>query len=404
MDSRRLPHAASALALVAILAVTLVPGAHAPDPAQLVRAGTGLGLADLLRNLILFAPLGVGLAWCGIRPRYALLTGAVLSASIELAQAVIPGRNANPLDCVANVAGIGLAIALFRTAPAWLAPAPRFAGHLEFMAGAAVAVALAITGVLFAPAPSTAHYYGHHTPLLAHLAPYDGTVLDASVDGIEIPHGAIADSGAVHARLRGDYALHVDALAGTPPSDLAAIVLITDAAQNEILLLGPEREDLVFRFRSRGDGLGLEPARVRVPHALARISAGDRVALDVRRSGRDLCLAIDGVADCDHALTLGDGWTLLAPDRWVPDRWLPLVPPLWLAALFVPLGYWTRTDGVSAIAWAVAAAALLGVPAVTALRATPWTQLLGAGCGAALGIASRRCVASLAPVPTGAAG
>jgi hypothetical protein len=231
-------------------------------------------------------------------------------------------------------------------------------------------------------------------------------VLRASLAGIEIPHGRIADSETMRVRLGEGYALHVDALAGTPPSDLAALVLITDAAQNEILLLGPDRQDLVFRFRSRADWLGLEPALVRLPHALARISAGDRVALDVRRSGRDLCFAIDSVVECGHGLTLGDGWTLLAPDRWIPESWRPLVPPLWLAALFAPLGYWSRGDKASgtATAWLIAAAALLSVPAATALRATPWEQILGAGCGAVLGIASRRHFAALVPVPIRAAG
>jgi hypothetical protein len=252
------------------------------------------------------------------------------------------------------------------------------------------------TGVLLAPAPSAAIYYGHHSPLLAHLAPYGGTVRGASIDGIEIPQGRIGDSDGVRARLGGDYALRVRARAGAPPEDQAALVLITDAAQREILLLGPDRDDLVFRFRSRSQALGLETAMVRLPQALQSVGLGDALELMVERTGADLCFSIDGEVDCGHGFTVGDGWLFVAPDYRVVASSRPLLDVAWLAALFLPLGYWGRMNYASAVACALAAIALFVVPAVTALRATPVLQVAGAGLGAVLGMVVRR---RFAPVP-----
>lgn len=388
MDSRRAPLATTALAAASILAVTLMPDGRVVNAGQLPRfANEPSLLADLLRNLILFVPLGIGLAWSRIPARRALVAAAVLSASVELAQSVVPGRHPNPIDCIANVAGVALAFAVFRTAPGWLHPPAQRARRLAFWASAAAAAALASTGVLLAPAPSGAIFYGHRPPQFDDLAPYTGTVVRASIDDVEIPSGRIPDSDRIRMRLRGDHALRVDALSGAPPEGLAALVVISDE-QSEILLLGQDGDDLVYRFRTRGQAIGLETATVRLPRALHGVGPGDQLGLTVQRAGADLCFGVDGVVDCGYGFTVGDGWLLLAPDYQVLTTWRPIVDPAWLAMLFLPLGYWGRN--ASPATWALAAAALLVVPAATALRATPMSQLASAGFGAALGMATRR--------------
>jgi len=350
-------------------------------------------VGDWVRNVLLFVPLGASLAWTGVRARRAVLACATLSALVELAQRAIPGRFASVSDWVCNVTGVGIGFAWFRFAPIWMRPSSSRARRLVLVAGAAASAVLLGTGVLLAPAPSAATFYVHRTPSsLAHLAPYGGTVLDARIDDIELPSGTIPDSDAVRARLGGDYALRVDVRAGPPPTTLAAFVLITDADLNEILLLGPDRDDLVYRFRSVGDAIGFQTALVRLPHALHQIRPGDPLSLTVQRSGDDLCFAIDGAFDCGHGFTVGDGWQLLAPDYRILAAWRVILSATWLAALFLPLGFWGRWDAASAATWAVAWTALLLAPAITALRATPVSEVTGAGFGAALGIAVRRHV------------
>ena len=391
MISRRLPLAAAALAVAAILVATLVPTRTVATEDLHRIASEPWPLADFLRNVILFAPLGASLAWLGGSARSSMLAGGALSALIELVQIAIPGRDPSPIDWIANVAGLALGLGAFRSAPAWLQPTPARAKWLALTAGGAAAGLLWSTGVLLAPAPSSAIFFGHRTPTLPHLAHYGGSVLGASIDELEIPYvGEIRDSESMRARLRGDYTLRVDALASNPPDDLAAFVLVTDAEQREILLLGPDHDDLVFRFRSRSYEVGLETASVRLPHALRDVGPGDRVSLGVQRIGGDLRFSVDGMLDRGHGFTVGDAWLLLAPDFRVVAAWRTVLEATWMAALFLPLGYWGRRDTASVVAWGLAVTALFLAPVVTELRPTPGLQFAGAGFGAALGTLSRR--------------
>jgi hypothetical protein len=261
------------------------------------------------------------------------------------------------------------------------------------MAAAAIAIsAMLAAGALFAPAATTAPLYAHHTPRMDHLAPYTGRLLEASLDGIGLPYGALAESQAVGERLRGDFALRITAEAGSPPAGQAALLLVTDQQQREILLLGPDGEDLALRFRSRGDGLGLEPARVRANGALRGVAAGERIRVAAARRGSDLCLDINGRRDCGLGFTVGDGWSLLLPDYPWLARNRRLLGSLWLGILLFPLGYWGRPSLSIAAACAALIAAMLLAPAVSGLLATPLPQAVGGAAGAMAGAVAGRAL------------
>src|SRR2546423_11761821 len=78
------------LALIAF--ATLLPEEGNPVPSLCIICGT-FGGVDAILNVLLFVPLGVGLALVGVRWRHAFLTVALLSMAIETAQLVaIPAR------------------------------------------------------------------------------------------------------------------------------------------------------------------------------------------------------------------------------------------------------------------------------------------------------------------------
>ena len=195
---RRRAEALLAAALLAIAALTL-----GPEPAPAEFAGPRIvvfgSLSDSLRNVALYLPLGVALALRGAGARLTWLCGFGLAAAIEIAQLAIPGRTSSPADVIANALGAGLGHALVRTAPRWLAPARATARRLELVAASAWIATLVLTGVLTAPALSTASWYAHWNPDLGTLVPYAGRVLEATLAGQALAHGEIADAAAARA-------------------------------------------------------------------------------------------------------------------------------------------------------------------------------------------------------------
>lgn len=110
---------------VGILVITLFPARAGllerlrdgtwPDvsSAALVGGLRGAGVADILLNVLLFVPFGVFAAAPGSgsrrrRAARAALAGALLSAAIEVAQGLLPGRFPSLADILANGLGAWL--------------------------------------------------------------------------------------------------------------------------------------------------------------------------------------------------------------------------------------------------------------------------------------------------------
>jgi hypothetical protein len=71
----------------------------------------------------------------------------------------------------------------------------------------------------------------------------------------------------------------------------------------------------------------------------------------------------------------------------LPTEAAPWLNAVWLAALFLPLGLWLRANAGSALAVAIAVAALFATPLVGLLPTPPAelaASLAGIGLGAAL--------------------
>lgn len=120
--NRRLASALMAVYVAVALPLTLFALPVSPPPPNLVPFATiawlltenspGFALVQVAGNLLLLAPLALlapsALPWLRRWWRVALLAAA-LSAAIELAQLVIPGRHADVDDVILNVSGVLLA-------------------------------------------------------------------------------------------------------------------------------------------------------------------------------------------------------------------------------------------------------------------------------------------------------
>ncbi len=270
--------------VVLITTVTLVPQLHqATSPLGCLLCGEE-GLSDAIRNVILFAPLGIALAARGMKLFTALLFGAAFSIGVEGAQ-------------------------FFRLLQASL---PR------------------------------SRYFGQWTPKLRHLEWYHGTVLDASVGGTPIPSWEIGPSAAVRSSLLDGATVLVHAIAGPPVPALGSLFSITDHRQRGILLIGPNQDDLVFQVRPRAADVLLDHPSRRFRGAMDGVHPGDTIVVVVSGSDDAICIALNNRQDCNVGFSAGVGWTFIQNISALPSWAEKAMNALWTMLLMLPYAFWVR--------------------------------------------------------------
>ena len=378
------------LALVAVLAATLTPsGGEKPDLSLCLVCGER-GLADVLVNVILYMPLGAAIALCGWRLPWALAAPALLSLCIEFSQIWIPGRDPSLGDVTFNSLGAALGIATVASSALWLRPSPRARLLLAIGSTLGALAALLATSLLLQPDLPSSTYFAQWTPDLGHLEWYRGRVLRARLGPRDLPDGPLAMSDQVRSLLLARAPLRVAARAGPRVPALGSLFSIYDDQQREIALLGPDRDDLVFRYRTRAFAAQLDEPDLRAVDMLRGIARGDSLGTVVRADGRGYCLELNGRAACGLGFTFGSAWALLYYVESFPPWLKTLLDDAWLAGLLIPLGFWVRGRIVGSLLLVAVGAALVAVPPLTGLMPTPAGQLAGAAVGVAIGFGLRR--------------
>jgi VanZ like family len=394
-------HWLSLLWLVVILLVTLVP---LEPPDQMPRrpctlCGEG-GVADGALNAALFLPLGAALSMAGWRRVAVLASGAFLSLGVESAQLLISGRDPNLADFVFNTMGTVLGIALARSASTWWRPERRLANILSLSAAIGSTSVVVLTGILLRPAFPEETYYGGWTPHFGHLERYDGRLLAVSLDGLEVSSGLIARSAETRQQLLSGATLDVRARAGQPPPSLAPLLTIHDRHQRELLLVGVEVDDLIYRYRTRAIAWGLGASEIRVGGALRGIASRDTFSVVVRQAHPGRCVRVNAMEHCGLGYTMGSGWALLLSGQPLTTGLRSALNILWASALFSPAGLWARGGPVAAATAAFLAAGLLIVPPMVGLLPTPGVELVGALVGVLAGSVLGRSALVLRTRPT----
>lgn len=335
-------------ALLAIGLATLIPAMPAAEPRPsllCLNCGDLVG-TDIFLNIILFVPLGAGLGLGGGRARRAVLWAAAASVMIELLQlTVIPGRDPSLRDILADVVGARLGFWLAGRMPRWIDPAPQQARRLAAIAAGGWLALQAIAMALLRPAPTGRTFYGHVAPELAGFDRFEGVVHRAAVLDRPMPSGPLPWEALLRAAFRTRVTVTASIQPGPATPRLAPIVMATDQWRTELLLLGMERGDLVFRARRAADGIGLRGFELRLPGrrpgpgpdpvAVRGVITPDGLSLDAR----------DALGERSVAVSLGPslGWVLIAPWRvQVPGASSIATTVLWVVIGLVPLGYWLR--------------------------------------------------------------
>jgi hypothetical protein len=365
------------------------------------------GTANLLRNVLLFVPLGVGLGLA--RPAFlrAWLPAVVLTTFIELAQIFIPGRNPLPIDWAANSAGGALGILLVRTLSVRLRRGgPGGAGWGWIALSFAT---LAATTTAFQLAPPAPPHHIQITPNLGHLESYGGQVDSANLGEEVLRVGRHGDPARLEALLLGTapggssgaepeapgVALRIQARAGPPPPGVAPLVSVYTGAQEELFLLGADGTDLVLRLPYRAGRLALMRPDLRLRDALDGLDEGSPMTITSRLAGRaGACLSLEGPLGgreaCGLRPTVGEGWALLLfPGRVARDptgRLRPLLDGVWLLGLGALAGAFVSSVGAAVVlGGALVALGWLGPSMVGSLAYLPLWQAMVLAGGVGLG-------------------
>ena len=145
-----------AAVVLVILVLTLTPSGNNPSPPfSFYFVIERRWLADWILNICLFVPFGLAVGWNSRSPLKAILAGLLLSTGVELAQAIVPGRDPSLSDIVFNTVGAALGAMIARRPYLWLAPSATRSVVLTTISVVAAALLMTTTALLLSPVPSS---------------------------------------------------------------------------------------------------------------------------------------------------------------------------------------------------------------------------------------------------------
>lgn len=390
LRSHKLSRVIVAVSLAVIATLTLLPSPHSDTSNSFACVFCGeLAMADAIRNVLLFVPLGLGLGLMGMTLRRAVLSALLVSGGIEFLQLFIPGRDASIGDVITNVTGCAFGFALIASAKWWMSPSPRLAGKLALAWTGLVLGTIAFTGYLLQPSFPQSTYYGQWTPRFGHMEWYRGKILDARIGSRFIRSWNLEHSDSVRSDLLRGAPIEILALAGPSVSDLASLFSIADEYQRRILLIGPDRDDLVYQFRTRAADFRLDQPELIVSGAMD-VTAGDTLNIKIWSGLKEYCVSVNHNETCGLGFTAGTGWHLLGHITHLPPAIKTILNAVWISMLLVPLGYWVRLTTTSGAGLVVLVSTLLLMPDWTGLLPTPMHEWMAALLGLAAGLLLRR--------------
>jgi len=367
IGSRRSGLTVSLVAVAAILLLTMLPGTPVPE------GRTDCCLTnDSLLNILLFLPLGIGLALTGASVGVAALAGGLGSGAIELAQRfLIPGRDASVRDVVCNTLGClvgALIVHHWTRRQAWW----RLAGG-----GLSVLVVLYmfLGPRLVVPGyPLHRPWYSMWTQETPGRVRFPGQVLSFSLMGQELPGGPIPTWETLGETVRRTDTVRFELVmeTGGPIPGTAQIAGIVMGSPGPMYLdiLGRERDLLVYP-RLAMSSLELRSPTLRIDDVFPD-TAGDTLRVQVMLDRRAVQVRVSGKRIEEASLPLASdlAWVAVSPlDLLAPEsssswwiRGLAVLGGLGLLGFGAGRRVWLIVIGV--LAWLLAGPLLYHVSAM----------------------------------------
>jgi hypothetical protein len=332
------------VAALGIAVATLMPAAIQANPGNYdprCRMCGPLTGIDLIANLLLFAPLGIGLVIAGMRRRTAVWLGAALSLVVELLQlTVVPGRDPALTDLVANTLGTFAGFAVGEHWRTLLFPSRRANDRLSLAsAGAYLAMAAAVCWALGPSLPEGSWYL--ERGIGTRLRP-SGQVIDARASNEPMVGDTMTSVPSVRRELLSGGRVSVTAAVAPGAGQATSLIQIITPSLDNIITIDRRGDDAAFFSRVRASNLRLQRVGVRLPGFFAS-SIGDTVHLSGARTGPRLEIAgaRNGRSSANALLlTPAMGWALLIPVRGGLAGPTAYAGVAWTIALLLPFAYW----------------------------------------------------------------
>jgi hypothetical protein len=397
---RRVPGLALAgLGLLFVLLLTLWPAPHEAKRSQLTPVWClvcgAIGMQDVLQNLLMLVPFGLGLGLLGWRPPRATLAGLALGLTVEVLQyTVIPGRDASLSDVVTNTLGTTLGALVAGRIDWLLRPPPRDAGRLALAALGTWAVLWVTAGWLLGAEPGPAPWRATVRPEMLTAAPFAGDIVSVELTGTALRDGdqELAPR-VIEAYGRDTVAFRASVITGPPASERRGLLEVRDGDSTIQLSVMERGGALHFAMRTHSSSLLLRPLTLRTLDRHAD-PAGTPLTLAVRRDAGTLVIAPRSPGVSEVRAFVGPHWlaTLLLPvEAWPGPGWEAFAY-LWVAALLLPVGWWVAQSAPASkltLAFAAFAVVIGGLRIVPPLFGLSHTSAVGwvMACGAlALGL------------------
>jgi hypothetical protein len=387
--NRRSAAIVAALAIALIATMTLQPAVSSNNlPFSCLFCGS-LGGVDFVLNTVLFMPLGLGLYWLLRDGRTALLTGVAATLLIELLQwRFIPGRDASLGDLLANSIGTALGIGLARVGAAWVMATGRTARKLAATSAALSTLVVGLSSWLLQPVSVRTPLSVQWKPSRVNMDDFQGELRAAALHGEPIR----ATEVIIPPRLLDPETRSLTVTASisgeVEPSRRQAIILRFASHWEEGFFLGQWRESLIARTHVVAERFKFRPPLVGLKGALSPPvdkvgGAGQNLIVEVVSNPRAMTVRVNRPDNPTVAVprTAGLGWTLLLPwDVAITPGWW-IANAAWLAALVLPVGYFTARSARHATrsGWANRWPLLLSLGALIAGPSMFGLSMLGVG-------------------------
>ena len=349
---------------------------------------------DFLLNVLLFLPLGAGLSLLGLGAGSAVAIGALLSGGIELAQLWwVVGRFSSILDVAANIVGAITGIAIVRR---WEQRSRWWPTVAKGVAAIVVIIWLLGSACVGPAIPGPVAWVVDRPDGRIDGDSRGPQVLSASLQGVPLVAGPIADVPGLRALLASSDTMRFEAILLTGPTtgdSLRLLEIVVGEGFDPYLVLSQEGDRLAVYYRLRMTWLGARGPSLVLVHGTSAVP-GDTVRISLYATLDELRLqAVRGSATSESRIRLSPDLFLSALFNRATDStlWWRILPAL---LSFVALGL-ALAKRPTMLVLALGLALFLG-PWASGAAVPGWPVLLVALVGA---VGGRRLATDLALFP-----